>query len=120
MKKQQKQLLVAAICAVVLIIAYFGVKSYNAQQEEAEAAQTAGGVLGDGNTADTAEYGFDAPVNVITFTTAAGKTTLTLGMENPVTGQYYLQKDGGGEIYLIPSTLEAGFSTTLDEMVKAE
>ncbi|MDR1815711.1 MAG: DUF4340 domain-containing protein [Clostridiales Family XIII bacterium] len=45
---------------------------------------------------------------------------MTLGMENPVTGQYYLQKDGGGEIYLIPSTLEAGFSTTLDEMVKAE
>lgn len=69
---------------------------------------------------DAGEYGFDAPTNVISYTTASGTKTLTLGMENPVTGQYYVKTSDSDDIYLIPATLAMSFGRTLDEMVTEE
>lgn len=61
-------------------------------------------------------YGFDKPMNVITVTTAEGTTTLTVGMENTITNQYYLRKNKEDTLYLVSGTFMSGFSKTLEDL----
>lgn len=70
---------------------------------------------------DLAEYGFDAPENVITLTTAKGQQTLTIGMQNPVTGQLYLTKSGDDtSVYLVDGGFSSSFEKTKEELRAAE
>lgn len=62
------------------------------------------------------EYGFDTPVNVLTYTTADGTVTLTVGMENTITSQYYLTKSDDDRLYLVADDLPSSFTKTLDEL----
>ncbi len=66
------------------------------------------------------EYGLDTPENVITVTTADGTETLFVGMQNPVTGQYYLQKGEDGEIYLVSSAFPSAFEQPLSDFSEAD
>lgn len=62
------------------------------------------------------EYGFDTPVNVLTYTTADGTVTLTVGMENTITSQYYLTKSDDDRLYLVADDFPSPFTKTLDEL----
>lgn len=66
------------------------------------------------------EYGFDEPSNVITFTTARGSVTLTIGMQNPVTNQYYLTKSGDDVLYLVDSSFPSAFGKTPEDLQVSE
>lgn len=62
------------------------------------------------------EYGFGSPTNVITYTTEAGTTTLTIGMENSITSQYYITKAGEDTLYLINSSFVSVFEKGLADL----
>lgn len=66
------------------------------------------------------EYGFDSPENILTLTTAQGSATLTIGMQNPVTDQYYLTKSGDDTLYLVESSFPLAFEKTAEELKEAE
>jgi len=177
MKKQQKQLLVLAVCAAVFVGIYFAVGAISDKQaEEEQAAAEADTIticsvdsadisaisfdgaveflsferdgeswvyVGDktldidesvfdsllssfyGLTADSvleqpndeSEYGFDSPVKTIEFTSSEGITSLTVGMENPVTGQYYLKKSGDERIFIVDSSFVSGFDVTPEDLI---
>ncbi len=65
---------------------------------------------------DFSEYGLDSPENVITVTTADGTDTFAIGMENTVTGQYYLQKNEEDILYLIPGSFPSVFEKSLADL----
>lgn len=51
-------------------------------------------------------YGLDAPDKVLELTKANGsKLVLKIGMENEVTGQFYVMAEGQSEVFLIGSSL---------------
>lgn len=68
------------------------------------------------NPESLSEYGFDEPANVVTFTTAEGSVTLTIGMQNPVTDQYYLTKSGDDALYLVSSGFPSAFEKTAEDL----
>ena len=53
---------------------------------------------------------------MITVTTADGTDTFEIGMENTVTGQYYLQKNEEDILYLIPGSFPSVFEKTLEDL----
>lgn len=65
---------------------------------------------------ELSEYGFDAPTNILTYTTEEGTTTLTIGMENSITNQYYLTKDGEDTLYLIGSSFPSAFQQGIEDL----
>jgi hypothetical protein len=62
------------------------------------------------------DYGFDSPTSTISFTTSSGSTTLTVGMENPVSGDYYVKTDAGDTMYLVASASVTAFSQTVADL----
>ena len=46
-------------------------------------------------------YGFDAPQLVVNVSAAGESTTLTVGAENPVTGDVYVRREGGDAVYTV-------------------
>lgn len=70
------------------------------------------------NPEEDATYGFDAPVNVITYTTADTTTTLTLGNENDITGGNYLKTNDN--VYLVDTTLVNTFDCDVSTLEKTE
>lgn len=71
--------------------------------------------------ADPAEFGLDAPTTVITFTRTDGaETTLTVGGQNPVTLDYYLQTAGDPGVYVIDDALPRAFACGLFDLVKTD
>lgn len=47
------------------------------------------------------DYGFDAPRLVVNVTAAGERTTLTVGAENPVTGDVYVRRNGEDTVYAV-------------------
>lgn len=47
------------------------------------------------------DYGFDAPRLVVNVTAAGETTTLTVGAENPVTGDVYVRRNGEDTVYTV-------------------
>lgn len=47
------------------------------------------------------DYGFDAPRLVVNVTAAGERTTLTVGAENPVTGDVYVRRNGEDAVYAV-------------------
>lgn len=67
---------------------------------------------------DPAEYGLDLPRNVISAVLSDGTAlTWTIGAQNTVTGEYYLQLDGDPGVYLIDSALPDAFRFGLFDLV---
>lgn len=66
------------------------------------------------------EYGFSSPQNMLTLTTADGTETLSVGMDNAVTGQCYVRKKGDGAVYLVDGSFPSAFQKTGEELEKKE
>jgi hypothetical protein len=66
------------------------------------------------------DYGFETPTNTISYTTSSGTSTLTIGMENPVTSQYYVKTDASEQIYIIATDLATTFTQTVADLTKVE
>ena len=47
------------------------------------------------------DYGFDAPQLVVNVSAEGESTTLTVGAENPVTGDVYVRREGGDAVYTV-------------------
>ena len=82
----------------------------------AAAPLEAEGVIEEESQSDPSEYGMDSPLNVITLTTAEGSITLTVGMENPVTGQYYVTRSGDERLYLVAGSFPSSFEKSLEDL----
>lgn len=65
-------------------------------------------------------YGFDLPTNVITYTAGEETITLTVGMENEITGGCYLKSTADGMVYLVDSSLVSAFNIDASELEKEE
>lgn len=65
-------------------------------------------------------YGFDLPANVISYTAGEETITLTVGMENEITGGYYLRSSADGMVYLVNSSLVSAFNIDASELEKEE
>ena len=72
------------------------------------------------NPEDDTTYGLDTPVNVITYTTADGTTTLTIGNENDITGGNYLKTSDNDNVYLVATTLVNTFDCDVSTLEKTE
>lgn len=69
---------------------------------------------------EDASYGFDKPENVLTYSMDSGSVTLTIGMENAITGGNYLKSSGDGVVYLIDSSLLTTFDCDAAALEKEE
>ena len=65
---------------------------------------------------DISEYGFDKPENVITYTTDKGTVTLTVGMENTITNQYYLIQNEADSLYMVNGSFPSAFQKTAGDL----
>lgn len=70
--------------------------------------------------ADLAEFGLEPPVNTLVFHTTEGIYTVTLGMKNQVTGEYYVKNSESDAAYLIAADLNTTFSKTVEELTAKE
>ncbi len=68
------------------------------------------------NVEDTSEYGFDNPTNVLTFTMGDGTRTITIGMQNEITNQYYIMDNNSDTIYIVDSSMSTAFSKSVEDM----
>lgn len=65
---------------------------------------------------DISKYGFDKPENVITYTTGKGTVTLTVGMENTITNQYYLIQNEADCLYMVNGSFPSAFQKTAGDL----
>ena len=65
------------------------------------------------------DYGFDAPQLVLTVQAAGETTTLTVGAENPVTGDVYVRREGDDALYTVDAAKFASMEKTKAELFGA-
>ena len=65
-------------------------------------------------------YGFDLPTNEISYIVGEETVTLTLGMENEITGGYYLKSSVDGTVYLVDGSLVSAFNIDASELEAEE
>ena len=58
------------------------------------------------NVEDISEYGFDSPTNVLTFEMEDGTRTITIGMQNEITSEYYIMDNNSNAIYVVQTESE--------------
>ena len=63
-----------------------------------------------------ADFGLEEPANVISLTAEEATTTIYVGSENEVTGDYYLMLADGDTIYVVDSTVATGFNKTIEDL----
>lgn len=66
------------------------------------------------------EYGFDTPLNVIRLKTGDQETTITIGMYNSITSQYYLMVSGDENVYLVENSIYTAFQKSLEDVTEEE
>ena len=71
---------------------------------------------------DLSEYGLNKPTQTVALVFQDGSTkTLLFGMENQITGGYYVQADEGKDIYLVDSSyLTSTLNKSVDDLKKQE
>ena len=69
---------------------------------------------------DISEYGFGDPLNVIELNLGDTVYTVTIGMKNDITGQYYLMVSDDDTIYLTDSTIYNGFQKSVEDLTEEE
>lgn len=67
---------------------------------------------------DISEYGFDEPQNVIRVKGADQELTITIGMYNSMTSQYYLMVSGDDSVYLVDSTIYTAFQKSVADVTE--
>lgn len=72
------------------------------------------------NVEDTSEYGFDSPTNVLTFQMEDGTRTITIGMQNEITDEYYIMDNNSNAIYVVTTDLNTTFSKSVEDMTAVE
>ncbi len=72
------------------------------------------------NVEDISEYGFDSPTNVLTFEMEDGTRTITIGMQNEITNEYYIMDNNSDAIYVVKTNLNATFSKSVADMTAEE
>lgn len=72
------------------------------------------------NVEDTSEYGFDSPTNVLTFTMEDGTRTITIGMQNEITSEYYIMDNNSSAIYVVETNLNTTFSKSVEDVTAEE
>lgn len=65
------------------------------------------------------DYGFDTPQLVLTVQAAGETTTLTVGAENPVTGDVYVRREGDDALYTVDAAKFASMEKTKAELFGA-
>lgn len=70
--------------------------------------------------ADTSEYGFDSPANVLTFEMEDGTRTITIGMQNEITGEYYIMDNNSDAIYVTETNPGSAFSKSVEDVTLEE
>lgn len=69
---------------------------------------------------DISQYGFDEPQNVISLQMGDDTITVTIGMENEITSQYYMMISGDDSVYLTDSTVYSGFQKSVEDVTEEE
>lgn len=69
---------------------------------------------------DGAVYGFADPENVITYGDGEKEVTLTIGMENTITGGYYVKSSADDTVYLIDSSVLSTFDCDASTLEKEQ
>lgn len=69
---------------------------------------------------DASEYGFDSPTNVLTFELEDGTRTITIGMQNDITNEYYIMDNNSSAIYIVNDGLTSTFSKAIEDVTAAE
>lgn len=71
---------------------------------------------------DLSEYGLDKPTQTVALVFQDGSTkTLLFGMENQITGGYYVQADEGTDLYLVDSSyLTSTLNKSVEDLKKQE
>lgn len=64
------------------------------------------------------EYGFDEPQNVIRLKGTDQELTITIGMYNSMTSQYYLMVSGDDSVYLVDSTIYTAFQKSVADVTE--
>lgn len=72
------------------------------------------------NVEDISEYGFDSPTNVLTFEMEDGTRTITIGMQNEITSEYYIMDNNSDAIYVVTTNLSATFSKSVEDVTEEE
>lgn len=72
------------------------------------------------NVEDISEYGFDSPTNVLTFEMEDGTRTITIGMQNEITSEYYIMDNNSNAIYVVQTNLNATFSKSVEDVTAEE
>ena len=67
---------------------------------------------------DISEYGFDEPQNVIRVKGTDQELTITIGMYNSMTSQYYLMVSGDDSVYLVDSTIYTAFQKSVADVTE--
>lgn len=72
------------------------------------------------NVEDIGEYGFDSPTNVLTFEMEDGTRTITIGMQNEITSEYYIMDNNSNAIYVVQTNLNTTFSKSVEDVTAEE
>ncbi|MCI8894738.1 MAG: DUF4340 domain-containing protein [Lachnospiraceae bacterium] len=67
---------------------------------------------------DIGEYGFSEPSNVITVRLGQEELVFTIGMQNAITGQYYLMASGDENVYLTDGQLSSAFVQSIEDLTE--
>ena len=106
MKTKRRTLIVLLVFVLAAGAALALLTHANQKAEQAASEAEDGSIpLLDGTTATlesvSIDYGFDAPQLVVNVSAAGESTTLTVGAENPVTGDVYVRREGGDAVYTV-------------------
>lgn len=74
-----------------------------------------------GEEVDLDGFGLNQPSNEITITTAKGICTLTFGMENELTNQYYMMVNHDeSKVYVLETSLPTQMNASVDSLIQKE
>ena len=65
---------------------------------------------------DLADFGFDQPEDLISYTTSEGSVSLFVGNKNDTLNAYYIISAEGGSIYLTETSLADAFQKRFEEL----
>lgn len=71
-------------------------------------------------TDDISQYGMDAPLSVIELQMGETTVTITVGMQNTITSQYYMMVSNDDTVYLTDSTVYSAFQKSVEDLTEVE
>lgn len=71
-------------------------------------------------TDDISQYGMDTPLSVIALQMGETTVTITVGMQNTITSQYYMMVSNDDTVYLTDSTVYSAFQKSVEDLTEVE